>query len=371
MFGLFKSKKDDLTPQALFQKAVQFQEVNRYTEAFQVFQQAAEKGHADAMAFVGNYYIFGEYVAKDIETGMNWYAKSAENGCVDAFLALALIYEEGRYDIQEDIEKAKSIYRDLVSRIDILPNQAIVNTLNFHYYNTGSMDEVFDVLNYIESEDKLKGSYAQKFKKWAEKIKASSTGLGDENSPRSKNDCLTSLQAFKFGVGLDKIIDGREYFNEEKGFLPCWRVTDHSHIYNLKLENESEVNWVKSGWYYIADSASPNSPWKPVISFCKSNDLVLVFRYMNRTVRGYEEGKSDPEDFYNSPGWIWCLKTPKEAINHPNEPFFYQDNIGGNDRTMEGAFNVNDTPLDHPLSPVTLEITQENWENMMQEWAGK
>ena len=158
-------------------------------------------------------------------------------------------------------------------------------------------------------------------------------------------------------------------FDARKGW-PYWKcIRPDSLLANLNIEKEKSVRWVKAGWRYIAASADEISPWYPIIQYCKSKGLVIVFRFINMSDE-YEEGKNNPNSFYNSPCWVWGLKTPEEALDHPSEAFFYKDNLAGKtERTYSGgAFNTKNTPENHPLSPVYLEVTEDNFQEIITDW---
>lgn len=96
--------------EALFQHAFDLNYRGRYAEAFSLYQQLAEQGHAKAQFNLGVMYDQGQYVTQDYAEAVSWYLKAAEQGNTNAQYNLAVKYQAGQGVIQ-DHTKAAYWYR--------------------------------------------------------------------------------------------------------------------------------------------------------------------------------------------------------------------------------------------------------------------
>ena len=109
----------------------EYYELGNYVEknlkkSFKYYQQAAEQGHIEALYKVGNYYeykllnnMYNEKVestnfenspySDGIKLFMS-YKKAAARGHFEAQLKLAIIYQEGKYNVNQNLKKAKEIF---------------------------------------------------------------------------------------------------------------------------------------------------------------------------------------------------------------------------------------------------------------------
>ena len=76
------------------------------SEAFQFYQQAAEKGNISSTYQMGECYYYGRGVGKDFKKAIEWYEKAAEIGSGSACIDLAYIYLEGENGVAVDNKKA-------------------------------------------------------------------------------------------------------------------------------------------------------------------------------------------------------------------------------------------------------------------------
>lgn len=93
-------------------------------------RKAAEQGHPEAQAFLGEFFATGKGVTQDYREATKWYRKAAEQGYLRAQIALGKLYTEGQGVIQDFVqadawfnlaasqgfEKARQ-YRDMVSKL--------------------------------------------------------------------------------------------------------------------------------------------------------------------------------------------------------------------------------------------------------------
>lgn len=83
---------DEIDADELYKQAKQKYDEEEYEEAFKLFMESAEKGHAGAQYEIGEAYYYGEGVEKDYEEAVRWYKLAAENGNVDVQEVLGDIY---------------------------------------------------------------------------------------------------------------------------------------------------------------------------------------------------------------------------------------------------------------------------------------
>lgn len=96
--------------ETLFQHAYDLNERGRSEEAFKIYQQLADQGHAKAQFNLGVMYDRGQYVAQDYAKAVFWYQKAAAQGNANAQYNLALKYQTGQ-GIAKDETQAAYWYR--------------------------------------------------------------------------------------------------------------------------------------------------------------------------------------------------------------------------------------------------------------------
>jgi TPR repeat protein len=92
--------------EAMFQRAYDLNDQGRYAEAFSLYQQLANQGHAKAQFNLGVMYDRGHFVAQDYAQAVSWYQKAAEQGNANAQYNLALKYQMGQGVIQDETKAA-------------------------------------------------------------------------------------------------------------------------------------------------------------------------------------------------------------------------------------------------------------------------
>jgi TPR repeat protein len=70
------------------------------------YRKAAERGHSDAQYNLGFMYILGEGVLADVDEGLRWLHRSADQNEVDACRLLADLYRHGYYEVPLDQKQA-------------------------------------------------------------------------------------------------------------------------------------------------------------------------------------------------------------------------------------------------------------------------
>ena len=84
------------------------------SRALKWYAKAAEHGNTDAMRRIGELYDGGQLVGQDISKGIQWYQKAALSGDVISMLSLAMMYERGR-NVDKDLNKAREWYQKAVN----------------------------------------------------------------------------------------------------------------------------------------------------------------------------------------------------------------------------------------------------------------
>jgi tetratricopeptide (TPR) repeat protein len=73
-------KPTKATPTSLYKKGKEYYKAQDYTNAFLCFEQAAQKGHADAQYFLALCYRDGTGVEKNKKLMWKWYYEASDNG---------------------------------------------------------------------------------------------------------------------------------------------------------------------------------------------------------------------------------------------------------------------------------------------------
>ncbi len=92
--------------ETMFQHAYDLNDQGRYAEAFSLYQQLANQGHAKAQFNLGVMYDQGHHVTQDYAQAASWYNKAAEQGNANAQYNLALKYKIGQGVIRDDTQAA-------------------------------------------------------------------------------------------------------------------------------------------------------------------------------------------------------------------------------------------------------------------------
>ena len=80
-------------------------DVQDYNKAFELFQEAAERGLANAQLCLGIMYAKGEDISQNYDKAFEWYQKAAEQGLTDAQYNLGVMYYNGQ-GVPQDYNKA-------------------------------------------------------------------------------------------------------------------------------------------------------------------------------------------------------------------------------------------------------------------------
>ena len=94
-------------------------------EAVAWYRKAAEQGDARGQLSLGEMYIKGEGVAKDLEQGAAWVRKAAENGSTSAMRLLALNYQRGGMGLEADPEQANYWLQQAADQGDLWAQQQL------------------------------------------------------------------------------------------------------------------------------------------------------------------------------------------------------------------------------------------------------
>ena len=83
-----------------------------HAERLRWYRLAAEQGHVEAQIALGISYNSGKGVVQDYDEAVRWYRKAAEQGDAAAQFLLALMYQQGK-DVEKDDETAARWSRSL------------------------------------------------------------------------------------------------------------------------------------------------------------------------------------------------------------------------------------------------------------------
>ena len=84
--------------------------------AFYLRMRAAEQGYVYAQFFVGVMYEHGVGIERCLRQAVYWYGKAAESGDVSAKFSLGCIFEHGGEGVEKDIDRAKSLYLEVIQK---------------------------------------------------------------------------------------------------------------------------------------------------------------------------------------------------------------------------------------------------------------
>ena len=82
-----------------------------YTEAFELFRDAAEKGHVGAQDSLGLAYAMGRGVEQSYTEAFKWFRAAAEKGDANAQYNLGLLYFKG-HGVKQSYTEAFKLFRD-------------------------------------------------------------------------------------------------------------------------------------------------------------------------------------------------------------------------------------------------------------------
>lgn len=107
-----QGKQEENREQAedIFKKAEEYYDDEKYEQAFELYQQAADMGSMDAVARVGRCYLTGFGVDKDLEVAFKYCKEAAEKGSFYGQNTLGWMYENGE-GVKKNVVKAAEWYR--------------------------------------------------------------------------------------------------------------------------------------------------------------------------------------------------------------------------------------------------------------------
>lgn len=77
----------------------------KYEEAKEFLERAAEEGNADAKALLGKMYVLGRGVGQDVKKGIEYLEDAAERGSSYAMSELGMLYVEGKHGVEKAADK--------------------------------------------------------------------------------------------------------------------------------------------------------------------------------------------------------------------------------------------------------------------------
>ena len=115
--GFDPRKLDEIAgeKEAMFLRAGKYKRNGQLKEAFNLYNQLAEEGHAGAQLMLAEMYDLGEGVKQDDYLTFKWTLKSAENGNDEAMNNVAVCYKNGQ-GTEQSLEKALYWYHESAIR---------------------------------------------------------------------------------------------------------------------------------------------------------------------------------------------------------------------------------------------------------------
>ena len=137
------------------EKADKLRLENKFDEAAELYQKAANEGDAYAMWRLSNAYSNGDGVEWDKAKALNLLKQAALGGCEEAKCDLSFAYMFGWYEIEQDAEKGKTMLDDLVKTTEnstVLSEYASLLFLGKAPYEEDK-EKVMRILNKIEDKN--------------------------------------------------------------------------------------------------------------------------------------------------------------------------------------------------------------------------
>lgn len=105
--------EDDVTEPAkeTTKEGIRLYVKEKYEEAKEFLERAAEEGNADAKALLGKMYIMGHGVGQDVKKGLDYLEDAAERGSSYAMSELGTLYAEGRHGVEKAADKGIALIR--------------------------------------------------------------------------------------------------------------------------------------------------------------------------------------------------------------------------------------------------------------------
>ncbi len=144
-------------------------------EIFLLLKRAADAGLPDAQTMVGNLYLQGEGVTRDVKQAIHYLTLATKQDAGSAFLSLASIYEEGT-GVSKDLSKAEAYYQQA---LPFGSRSAQVSYADFLCYQRGDQES---------------------FARAVEHYKIAANVLSTESMAR-----LATIYANGYGVPTDKV----------------------------------------------------------------------------------------------------------------------------------------------------------------------
>lgn len=207
------------------EKADKLRLENKFDEAAELYQKAANEGDAYAMWRLSNAYSNGDGVEWDKAKALDLLKQAALGGCEEAKCDLSFAYMFGWYEIEQDAEKGKTMLDDLVKTTEnstVLSKYASLLFLGEAPYEENK-EKAMRILNKIE----------------------------DKNNP-----FYLELMGLIYANGTDEIeIDVEkavEYFSKafENGRRSCANRMQNLYAYGygeIKIDKAKRIDWLIRG----------------------------------------------------------------------------------------------------------------------------
>ena len=123
-----------------------------YKKSITYFEQAADKGHLDAIFQLGVYYMFGFGVKKDMHKAIQLFELAADNDHCEAAAWAGQIYEQGTYGIKTDYKKSFKYYM-IAAKQD--HEEAMWYVIQGYLYGQGTKQDYTKAWEWVEKAESL------------------------------------------------------------------------------------------------------------------------------------------------------------------------------------------------------------------------
>ena len=132
--------------QRLYAQALEYDRSEQYGAALDLFARLADKGNANAMAYLGMYHYNGCGTQPDAEAAVRWYGKAAEKGHPIAMTEMGIFLHHGR-GVPKDREKGFSFFTRAAENGD---GRGILYLADCYYKGLGTGRDITRALEWYE-----------------------------------------------------------------------------------------------------------------------------------------------------------------------------------------------------------------------------
>lgn len=107
---MFGETAGEMSAEELLSAGREAQDAEDYQKAMEYFQNAAEKGDAEALFYIGRLYMNGNGVDQSYEKALEYFQRGADLGDSFGYTGLAWLYQNG-FGVEQSYDKALEYYQ--------------------------------------------------------------------------------------------------------------------------------------------------------------------------------------------------------------------------------------------------------------------